>query len=84
MQIFAASEAKNKFTSILDLAQREPVTIEKKGRPIVVVLSVDEYKRLEIMEDKILGTMAKKAGKEGYIGAENSNKLIQELLNVKD
>ena len=43
METFAAREAKNAFGRLLDTAQREPVTIEKKGRPVVVVLSKHAY-----------------------------------------
>jgi prevent-host-death family protein len=39
----AAREAKNEFGRLLDNAQREPITIEKKGRPVAVVLSIPEY-----------------------------------------
>ena len=28
----------------MDKAQKEPVTIEKQGRPVAVVISYDEYK----------------------------------------
>lgn len=43
METFAAREAKNAFGRLLDTAQREPVTIEKKGRPVVVVMSKHAY-----------------------------------------
>lgn len=43
----SAKEAKNGFGLLLDLARAEPVTIEKHGRPVVVVLAFEEYKRLK-------------------------------------
>lgn len=43
MDTFAASEAKNHFGRLLDTAQREPVTIARKGRPVAVLLSKHEY-----------------------------------------
>ncbi|WP_424522213.1 type II toxin-antitoxin system Phd/YefM family antitoxin, partial [Rubrivirga sp.] len=39
MTALAATEAKNHFGRLLDRAQREPVTIEKQGRPVAVMLS---------------------------------------------
>ena len=39
-------EAKNSFGSLLDTARAGPVTIWKHGRPVVVVLSAEEYERL--------------------------------------
>lgn len=48
MKSLSAREAKNEFGRLIDLARAEPVTIEKHGRPVVVVLSVEEYERLTI------------------------------------
>ena len=36
---------------MIDLARSEPVVIEKHGRPVVVVMAVEEYERLK-SEDK--------------------------------
>jgi prevent-host-death family protein len=46
-QFIAAREAKNHFGELLDTAQKVPVTIAKKGRPIAVVMSIEEYKNLK-------------------------------------
>jgi len=39
----SASYAKNRFGALLDQAQVEPVTIEKQGRPVAVMLSFQTY-----------------------------------------
>jgi prevent-host-death family protein len=46
MQHMSARDAKNGFGRLIDLARAEPVSIDKYGRPVVVVLSVEEYDRL--------------------------------------
>ena len=46
MKTMSAKDAKNGFGLLVDTARAEPVTIEKHGRPVVVVVSVEEYKRL--------------------------------------
>lgn len=46
MKSMSAKEAKNGFGRLLDTARAEPVTIEKHGRAVVVVLSTEEYERL--------------------------------------
>lgn len=46
MKKVTAIEAKNRFGQLLDAAQREPVTVTKKGRPAAVVLSIDDYERM--------------------------------------
>ena len=42
-----ASEAKSRFGQLLDSAQREPVEIEKNGRPFAVMLSKHDYDALQ-------------------------------------
>ena len=46
MQHMSAKDAKNGFGLLLDTARAEPVVVEKHGRAVVVVLSVEEYERL--------------------------------------
>jgi prevent-host-death family protein len=43
----SARDAKNTFGLLLDTARAEPVAIEKHGRAVVVVLSVEEFERLQ-------------------------------------
>ena len=59
MFTFGAREAKNEFGRLLDTAQRETVMIEKKGRPVAVVMSIQEFKRLEEAEDALWEVLAK-------------------------
>lgn len=47
MKAIAAREAKNQFGSLMDAAQREPVAIEKHGRAVAVLMSVEEYKMIK-------------------------------------
>ena len=46
MKIMSAREAKNAFGLMIDAARAEPVLIEKHGRGVVMVISVEEYERL--------------------------------------
>ena len=50
MQILNAKDAKYGFGRLIDLARAEPVTVAKHGRPVVVVLSVEEYERLKSLD----------------------------------
>ena len=47
MKSLSAKDAKNSFGMLIDTARAEPVIIEKHGRAVVVVLSVEEYRRLQ-------------------------------------
>ncbi|TRW96345.1 type II toxin-antitoxin system Phd/YefM family antitoxin [Paracoccus sp. M683] len=46
MKTISARDAKNRFGYLIDTARQEPVSVEKHGRPVVVVLSVEDYDRL--------------------------------------
>ena len=55
MSTIAAREAKTRFGELLDTAQRGPVTIEKHGRRVAVVLSASEYDALvQMKRERIL------------------------------
>ena len=82
MKTLGASEAKNRFGELLDLARREPIQITKKGRNVAVVLSIEEFERLSELEDELLAIKADKAQQEGFIGMSESEALLEELLNA--
>ena len=46
MAAMTATEAKNKFGQLLEMAQAEPVRIQKNGRDVGVVLSPEQYEAL--------------------------------------
>lgn len=50
MKTMSARDAKNAFGMLIDNARAEPVTIEKHGRKVVVVIAVEEYERLKAYE----------------------------------
>lgn len=84
MKTIAATDAKSGFGRLLDAAQREPVTIEKNGRAVAVMLCVEEYERLEALEDAWWLARAAVAEKTGdWLGTEDSEKLLGELLNAQ-
>ena len=80
----AAKEAKQSFGQLLDDAQREPVRIERHGRPVAVVVSAAEFERLEQLEDAHWGRRAMEALQEGSIGVEEGEKLLATMLHAED
>jgi prevent-host-death family protein len=52
MVTITAAELQNHFGRYRDLAQREPVSVTHHGRESVVVLSADEFKRLEAFDTR--------------------------------
>lgn len=46
MAAMTATDAKNKFGQVLEMAQAEPVAIQKNGRDVAYVVSADQYHAL--------------------------------------
>jgi len=46
MAAVTATDAKNRFGQMLEMARTEPVHIQKNGRDLAVVVSAEEYARL--------------------------------------
>lgn len=68
MKTMSAREAKNSFGLMIDTARAEPVRIEKHGRGVVVVVSVEEYERLSAQDGRT-GRTATGAGGGGNVRA---------------
>lgn len=52
MHRMSAKEAKDSFGRLIDTARAAPVVIEKHGRPVVVVVAVEEYERLKVVDSE--------------------------------
>lgn len=52
MRTVTSVEAQNRFGELLDSAQREPVTITRRGRPVAFVLSPEDMKDLLAIRQK--------------------------------
>lgn len=46
MKTMQATEAKNRFGELLEMSAIEPVLIQKNGRDLRVLLTVEEYEKL--------------------------------------
>lgn len=46
MQTLSSVEAQNRFGQLLDAAQREPVGITRRGRPVAFIVSAQEMEEL--------------------------------------
>jgi prevent-host-death family protein len=54
MKEISSTEAKTHFGALLDMAQREPVMIHKKGRAVAVMLSMHDFEDHEAMKLQLL------------------------------
>jgi len=53
MKTLTAKDAKYSFGRLIDLARSEPVAVAKHGRPVVVVMSVEEFERLKTLAKSV-------------------------------
>jgi prevent-host-death family protein len=82
MKEAAATDVKNKFGQMLETVMSEPVTIEKNGRPVAVMMSMAEYERLMEIEDRYWGEKALKALEEGFASDAETKALIEGKIGV--
>ena len=52
MATMTATEAKNRFGQLLEMAQAEPVHVQKDGRDVGVMISAERFRRLTELENK--------------------------------
>lgn len=81
MDIISAKDAKNRFGHLLNTVQIAPVEIQKHGTSVAVILSAEEYYRLEHMEDRYWLAKAEEARKDGFVAPEQGEALLAEILN---
>lgn len=80
MKIITATELKTKTSEALETAQREPITIEKNGRPVAVMLPQADYERLLKLENDYWLARLDAAEESGYIGAAATQAFFKEKL----
>jgi prevent-host-death family protein len=68
-----ATELNKRPGAYMDEAHKEPVIIEKTGRPFIVMLPYEQYIRLE---DAYWGELATEANKEKSLSAKESKKFL--------
>jgi prevent-host-death family protein len=68
-----ATELNKRPGTYLDEAIKEPVVVEKSGRPFVVMISYQQYQKLE---DAYWGELAADADKEKSLGNKKTMKFL--------
>ena len=79
-----ATEAKNRFADLVDLARTEPITITRNDRAVAFVLSPAEYSRLIVSDDAYWGEQAKKASTGDFLTTAKSSEFLNSMLNAPD
>ena len=68
MHTLTANEAKTQFGDMLLKAQREPVQINRNGKPVAVVVSIEDYEQMEAMKHQLLKAKIQRAQNDIHLG----------------
>ncbi len=68
MDALSANEAKTHFGDVLLKAQRAPIQINKNGKPVVVVISAEEYESIKALKLRLLQLRATQAKADITVG----------------
>ena len=68
-ETLSANEAKTNFGTMLLKAQRTPVQIKRNGKPVAVVISMEDYERFENLKLQVLKMRAAQVDED--IAAQN-------------
>ncbi len=69
METLSASDAKREFGEVLLKAQKEPVGINRNGKPVAVMMSALEFEELQTLKQEVL----KKELQKGMASLEEGN-----------
>ena len=77
-----ATEFKNRLGRYLDVAETDPVLVEKSGRPKSVLISHRMYEKFMALEDAYWAHKAVEAEAEGYLGEKTTENALKMPSNV--
>ena len=69
METLNASDAKREFGEVLLKAQKEPVRINRNGKPVAVMMSALEFEQLQALKEECL----KREVQKGLASLETGN-----------
>ena len=82
MEEFTANKAKTHFGDMLLKAQRSPIRISKNGKPVAVVISMDDYDSIEALKQELLKARVHRAKEELHAGRTiNGEAFFDDLID---
>ena len=84
MTSMTATEAKNKFGELADQARSGPIAVTRSGRPVMVILSAEEFDHLAEIEDRYWGERALDTIRtQKPLGVEATAQWLEEVIEDK-
>jgi prevent-host-death family protein len=75
MQYVSATEAKQTFTALIEKAQQEPVVIRQQNRDVAVIMSIEDYQRLTMVNIQEFQQFRKNIGRKAQERGLTEDKL---------
>lgn len=83
MKTLNASDAKREFGEMLLDVQKEPVSINKNGKPVAVVISANDYQEFNKLRELLLKAEIQKGFDDLEAGRIENGKVVIEALRNK-
>ena len=82
MEILTANKAKTHFGEMLMKVQKEPIQIDKNGKPIAVVVSIEDYEASEEIKLQMLKDRFKQVNKDIQNGlyVDDAEEFFEKLI----
>lgn len=85
MNAMTANEAKTNFGAALLMSQREPVQISKHGKPVAVLMSVEDFVSTDELKLQLLQLRAERAREQIAAGdTVDGGEFFDQLLQEAD
>ena len=74
--------AQNQFGTLIDASQRQPVTVTRRGRPVAVVLSYEDYQATtQTIPFHVSELIAESYPLRGKVAADSMRKHLSKMSN---
>lgn len=83
MEMLNASDAKREFGEVLLKAQKEPVGINRNGKPVAVLVSATEYEELKSLQEKCLKIELQKGMDDLHAGRVKDGKDVMDRQRTR-
>ena len=83
MERLNATDAKREFGELLLKAQKEPVGINKNGKPVAVVVSASEYEDFQSLKEEWLKIELQKGLDDVHTGRVQDGKAVMDRLRKR-
>jgi len=79
MDTLSVAETKNTLSQQLRNIDKKPIRITNNGKPVAVIISDVRFREMKRIEDLLYINMAKMASEEGFLSADESDEILNDI-----